>query len=180
MIRKGNRYSRPKKPYEKTRIEEENVLVKKYGLKNKKEIWKALAKINYYRGRAKELAKKDVAEQEVLFNKLKAIGLKVDSIADVLGLKVENLLDRRLPTVVAKKKIANTVRQARQMVVHKNVLVDGKVVNIPSYIVPVALESSIVKRVRNKKPKVEAKPAEEVKEEVPAEVPKEETKEEAQ
>ena len=65
MIRKKNRFSRPKKPFESTRITEENKLRAQYGLKNKKEIWKSVAKITYYRTRAKALAKSPVEEQEV-------------------------------------------------------------------------------------------------------------------
>ena len=63
MIRKRKMFARPKKAYEKTRITEENVLVEKYGLKNKREIWKTIAKIKYYRQRAKDLAKKTDEEQ---------------------------------------------------------------------------------------------------------------------
>lgn len=143
MIRKGKRYVRPKKLYEKSRIDEENTLVDRYGLKNKREIWKAIAKVSYYRRRAKALAKSPREEQDVLFGKLQALGLKAESIADVLALSVENILRRRLPTVVAQKGLAHTVRQARQMVVHKNVRIGGKVVNVPSYLVSVVEESKI-------------------------------------
>lgn len=160
MIRKGKRYNRPKKAYEKSRIEEENVLVKKYALKNKREIWKTLAKINYFRSRAKALARLSHEEQEVLFNKLKALGLKTDNTADVLALKIENLLERRLPTVVLKKGLATTIQQARQMVVHKKVLIEDKAVDAPSYIVRVAEESLITIKQKAKKPKAEEKPAE--------------------
>ena len=158
MIRKKNKYVKPKKAFEITRIKEENALVLKYGLKNKREIWKTLAKVNYYRGRAKDLAKLPLEEQEVLFNKLKALGLKTETTADVLDLKVENLLERRLPTVVVKKKIATTVKQARQLVTHKKILVDGKVVNSPSYLVAVSKEDSILIKEKTKAPK--PKPAE--------------------
>ncbi|MFH1290691.1 MAG: hypothetical protein ABIH92_04765 [Nanoarchaeota archaeon] len=101
MIRKSKSYKKPMKAFEAARIKEENELKKKYALKNKREIWKAQAKIDYYRGRAKALAKKPHEEQEVLFNKLKSLGLKVETIADVLGLKVEDILKRRLTTVVS-------------------------------------------------------------------------------
>ena len=39
--RRRKNFSRPKKLFDRARIDEENVIVKKYGLKNKKEIWKA-------------------------------------------------------------------------------------------------------------------------------------------
>ena len=151
MLRKKKLYSRPRKAYETARIKEENALLLLYGLKNKKEVWKALAKINYFRRRAKELAKSTAEEQENLFGKLREIGLKVNSIADVLDLKVENLLGRRLPTVVAHLGLTKTVKQARQAVVHKKVLVSGNVINVPSYLVRIAEEKSI-KLKENRKP----------------------------
>lgn len=143
MIRKSKLYSRPKKKYELARMKEENVILAKYGLKNKREIWKSLANVTYFRHRAKILAKKPIEEQQVLFNKLSALGLKVNSIADVLALKLENLLERRLPTVLVKKGFATTAKQARQMVTHKRVMIKNKIVNIPSYIVPISEEEQI-------------------------------------
>ncbi|MBM3232662.1 30S ribosomal protein S4 [Candidatus Pacearchaeota archaeon] len=144
MIRKKKLFTRPKKLYQAARIKEENILLEKYGLKNKKEIWKTLAKINYYRSRAKALSKAPIDEQKKLFEKLQYIGLKVNSIADVLALKIDDLLRRRLPSIVAKKGLAKTPQQARQMVVHKKVQVSGKVVNVPSYIVSIEEENSIM------------------------------------
>src|SRR3972149_3989776 len=143
MIRKKNKYSRPKKAFEITRIKEENALLKKYALKNKLEVWKSIAKIDYFRRRAKALAKSSSEEQQVLFNKLKALGLDVNAIADVLALKIEDLLERRLPTVVFKKGLAKTPQEARQMVVHKRILIGNKVINVPSYIVLIAEENSL-------------------------------------
>lgn len=170
MIRKKNLYSRPKKPFESARIKSENELVKKYGLKNKREIWKTLAKVNYFRKRAMDLANSPIEEQEVLFGKLRAIGLKVSTTADVLGLQVENLLDRRLPTVVFKKGLANTPRHARQLVNHKKVIIGGRALNIPGYLVPTALEDTIkIKEKIKKKPVVETLTSEQVSEEAPVE-----------
>ena len=155
MIRKKKNYSRPRKPFEAQRIKDENVLVKKYGLKNKREVWKTTAKVNYYRTRAKELAKANSKEQELFFKKLQAIGLKVESIADALDLKIENLLDRRLTTIIVGKGIATTAKQARQMVTHKKIMINGKVMNAPSYIVPISDESSIEAKKKMRKPKAE-------------------------
>lgn len=175
MKRKHKLYIRPKKAYEKERIKEENALVGKYGLKNKKEVWKTIAKVNYFRRRAKALVKASPEEREVFFNKLKKIGLNTDSISDVLDLKVENILERRLPTIVYKKKLAPTVKSARQLVVHKKVLINEKVVNSPGYIVSVEEENLIkIKAPKTKSPKSESKP-EEVKEEAKPEEIKPET-----
>ncbi|MDO8460268.1 MAG: 30S ribosomal protein S4 [Nanoarchaeota archaeon] len=164
MIRKKNKFSRPRKPFEGARIKEENVLIKAYGLKTKREIWKAIAKVTYFRDRAKALAQSSIEEQGVLFKKLSALGLKANSIADVLDLRVEDILNRRLPSVVAKKGLANTPQQARQMVSHKRVLVDGKVINAPSYLVHISEENSISIKVRNKVEKPKKQSAEKIEE----------------
>ncbi len=154
MIRKKKSFSRPRKPFEITRIKDEDSLIRQFGLKNKKEIWKTLAKVNYYRSRAKALAKSSHEEQSILFKKLQAIGLNVSTIAEVLDLKVEDLLNRRLPTVIAKRGLANTPKQARQFVTHKKVIINNQIVNSPSYLVPIAFEKSIalkIAKIKNKK-----------------------------
>ncbi len=148
MIRKKKLYSRPMKRYEKGRIEDENKLTKRYGLKSKREIWKAQSKIDYFRKRAMALARLSLEEREVFFKKLQNLGLKVNQLADILGLKVEDLLDRRLSTVIVKKGLANTPKQARQMIVHKRILVNEKVVNAPSYVVSVDEEGSISVKIK--------------------------------
>lgn len=143
MKRKHKQYSKPKRPYDKQRIDEEALIKKEFGLKNKKEIWRAEAKIKSMREKAKKLISADSGEQQALFERLKKQGLNVNSIADILGLSKKDYLNRRLQTIVFKKKLANTVKSARQLIVHKKVLVDGKVVNIPSYIVSKEKEEKI-------------------------------------
>ena len=169
MIRKKNLYRKPQKPFEAQRIKEENEIVKKYGLKNKREIWKTQAKVNYYRGRAKALANKPHEEQNVLFKKLQALGLKVETIADVLDLNIEDVLKRRLTTVIVQKKFANTPKQARQMVVHKRVKINGKAISTPSYLVPLSEENNIEIKVRVHKPKQSVEEAAGQSQESPAE-----------
>jgi len=151
MKRKHKRYSKPKRPFDKTRIEEEAKIKKEFGLKNKKEIWKAEARIKAIREKAKKLISSSPEEQQALFNRLKKIGLNVNSIADVLSLNKEDYLKRRLQTIIANKKIAQTTRNARQLIVHKKILVDENVVNSPSYLVPINLEDKISLKIKNKK-----------------------------
>jgi len=155
--RKRKLFSRPRKPFDRKRIDEENALIKKYGLKNKREIWKAKSFVSKLRRRAKDLIGAKESEQKQFFDKLTKMGLKTSNTSDVLALTEENLLERRLQTFVFRKKLANTVGQARQFIVHKNVLVDGNVVNIPSFIVTLDLENKIsvkerkIKEVKEKK-----------------------------
>jgi len=155
--KKRKLFSRPKKLFDKTRIDEENIIVKKYGLKNKRESWKAKTAVSKYRKMAKTLIGKDITEQQAFFNKLNKMGLNVIDISDVLALTEESLLERRLQTFVFKKKLSNTVKMARQLITHKNVLVDGVVVNVPSFIITKDLENkiSIIKKKAKKKDKKE-------------------------
>ncbi len=153
MIRKHKKFERPKKAFESDRIKEENTLVKRYGLKNKKEVWKADSKIKYFRGRAKSLITADKEMQDKFITKLNAIGLKVNNVVEILSLNKEDLLKRRLSTIVSDKSLADTAKQARQMIVHKRIIVDGRVMNVPSYIVKISEEDSITLKKNVKKPK---------------------------
>jgi small subunit ribosomal protein S4 len=143
MKRKHKSYSRPKKPYDKKRIEEESVIVDKFGLKNKREIWKAEARVNVIRQKAKTLISASEEEKEAFFKRLRKIGLDVRSIADVLSLTKEDYMNRRLQTILLNKGLVTTIKSARQLIIHKKVLVNGTVLNSPSYIVPIELEKSI-------------------------------------
>ncbi len=155
MKRKHKQYSRPKRPFDKTRIDEEAKIRKDFGLKNKKEIWRAEAKVNSMREKAKRLIAASPEEQKALFARLKKIGLDVNSIGDVLSLEKEDYLKRRLQTILVKKRLARTAKSARQMITHRKVLVKGHVIDSPSYVVPVELEEKIeiMKKVKKAKPK---------------------------
>ena len=172
MIRKHKKYSRPRKPFDKTRITDENVLREKYGLKNKREIWKADASIGRIRNRAKLLITKSEEEKSKFIEKLQRQGFKVEDIADALGLNKEDWLKRRLQTIVFFKKLALTPKQARQLITHKHVLINGEVVNTPSYIVPVIFEDKISLK-SHKVGKKESKKEEENKEQDEAHTVKE-------
>ncbi len=153
--RKHKNYSRPKRLYDATRIREENVLIKKYGLKNKREIWKADSAIEKMRNQAKLLLTKSKIEQDKFVDRLRKQGFSVASIADVLALDKEDYLKRRLQSIVVEKKIATTPRQARQFIVHKSISIDGKKINVPAYRVPVDEEDKIklelVKKIKKEK-----------------------------
>jgi len=140
-IRKQRRkFSRPQHPWKAERVAEENELVKKYGLKNKKELWRAEAKLRQIRQQARKLlgltGEEALKEKQDLVGKLNRSGvLKTNNIDDILALTVQDLLERRLQTIVAKKALAKTPNQARQFVVHKKVKVGSRIVSAPSYIV---------------------------------------------
>jgi len=145
--------------FDSERIKEENELMKKYGLKNKREIWKADALVKKIREHAKTFITASTSEQEKFILRLAEKGfLKKNSrIDDVLDLKMENMLDRRLQTIVLKKGLAKTAKEARQAIVHRRVFVNKHVVNIPSYLVNLKEENSVELRKKEKKEKKKEK-----------------------
>lgn len=60
---------------------------------------------------------------------------KADRMKGMTGENLMVLLERRLDNVVFRMGFARTRREARQVVGHKHVLVNGKCVNIPSYLI---------------------------------------------
>lgn len=153
MLRKGKSYSRPKKSFDKERIVEEAKITNEFGLKNKREIWKAEKRIKEIRERAKKLISSSNEEQAAFFKKLKKLGFDVNSIGEILSLDKKAYLERRLQTVVLKKKLASTINSARQLIIHKKILVNGNVINSPSYLVPIEFENKIsLKEMKVKKP----------------------------
>ncbi len=152
MKRKHKTYSKPKRPFDKTRIQEEAKIKEEFGLKNKKEIWKADAKIKSIREKAKKLISGEEREKMAFFEKLKKMGFKVNSISDVLSLDKRDYLRRRLQTVLVSKGIARSPKSARQLITHKKVLIGENNINSPSYMVPVDLENKIsLKKSKKKK-----------------------------
>ncbi len=140
------KYDTPKKPYDKERLQEERKLVKTFGLKNKKELWRAESIVRNYRRRARELqARRDKDKEKELIEKLAKIGLVAPNatLDDVLGLTTEHLLERRLQTQVFRRGLAKSVKHARQLIVHGHVTINGRKVWWPSYIVPVEEEKKI-------------------------------------
>lgn len=150
-------YSRPRKPFDSERISEENIVIKKYGLKNKKEIWKAEAQVSRLRNIAKTMIKASAEEKSTFIKRLVDKGfLKSGSeIDDVLDMKKEDYLDRRLQTVVQKKGYGRSSKHSRQMVTHRFISVNGRIINVPSYIVDLKEEKLIT--VKAMKPKAAAK-----------------------
>ena len=147
-------YETPKHPWQAARIEPEVELVKRYGLRNKREVWKAHSALKKYRELARKLLAESAKAQlkgyvktdaENILNRLKRYGmLKTDAgLDDILSLDVNTFLERRLQTQVHKQGLANTLKQARQFIVHGHIAVSGKKVTIPGYIVPTNEELSL-------------------------------------
>lgn len=61
----------------------------------------------------------------------------------VLGLTLAQMMERRLQTLVAKRKLANSVHHARVLIRQRHIAVGKQLVNIPSYLVRVSSEQHI-------------------------------------
>ncbi|MCD7781090.1 MAG: 30S ribosomal protein S4 [Methanosphaera sp.] len=142
-------YDTPSHPWNADRIKEENYLSAKYGLKNKKEIWKADSKVKRYRRDARIILGMDVDErqeqEEELLNHLVRLGIISPNakLEEVLDLNVEDILRRRLQTLVYKKGLSNTAKEARLFIVHGHITLNGKKINAPGHLVQKADEDNI-------------------------------------
>lgn len=143
------KYNTPLHPWEAKRLEEEKKLIEEYGLKKKREIWKATSALRRMKEQAKKLIAADTEqakkEEKQLIVKLAGLNLlgKDAKIDDVLGIDVRSLLDRRLQSLVFKKGLARGVKQARQFITHKHIMIGDNIVNKPSYLVRKSEEGGI-------------------------------------
>jgi len=130
-------YSRPLKRWDKVKIESDRELMTKYGLRRKTEIWKSESIVRKLKHEAQLLTRSsDEETMKNLISKVNRLGLVESGNAtldDVLELGSESVLVRRLQTQVHKAGLANTMRQARQFIVHGHISVDGVRVTSPKY-----------------------------------------------
>lgn len=145
-------YDTPSHPWQGERIKAEVLIVNQFGLKNKTEVWKAETVLRNLRGQARDLMARlrtndaqAKIEADALLAKCGRLGfLNIDAtLNDVLTLKDEDVLSRRLQTIVYEKGLSTTIKQARQMITHGHIFMNGHKVTVPGYIVTRAEESSI-------------------------------------
>ncbi len=179
------KYDTPSHPWQAERILEEGKYIKEFGFRNKKEIWKVIAKLKNYKAQIKNyIADKNseqmVKEKDLLMGNLLKYGLiKKDSkVEDVLDLEPRDLMERRLQTLIFKSRLAKSLKQARQFIVHGHIIVDGKKITVPSYLVSLKEESKLginpklpITKEEVKEEKKEVSKDEPVKEEKKADVP---------
>ena len=146
-------YDTPSHPWQGERIKAENEIVRQFGLKNKTEVWKAETMLRNFRKQSRELQARLRAgdgqakiESDALLAKCSRLGILPVTGGDlnmILVLKDEDILSRRLQTVVFQKGLATTIRQARQLINHGHIFVDGHKVTVPGYLVLREEEGSV-------------------------------------
>lgn len=151
-IRKN--YANPRMQWNEANLAYEKEIKRDYKPKNKKEIWKMTAFLQNIKDQAKSInsmlgtARRSQAlvEQDQLIARVKRFGLikKEDiTLGDLLGLELRDVMERRLQTLVVRKKLARTMSQSRQFITHGHILVAGKKLTSPSYMVPLSDDETI-------------------------------------
>ncbi|XP_026545665.1 40S ribosomal protein S9-like isoform X2 [Notechis scutatus] len=127
-------YVTPRRPFEKSRLDQELKLIGEYGLRNKREVWRVKFTLAKIRKAARELLTLDEKDQRRLFEgnallrRLVRIGvldegkMKLDYI---LGLKIEDFLERRLQTQVFKLGLAKSIHHARVLIRQRHIRLCG-------------------------------------------------------
>jgi len=143
------KYDTPRFPWRTDTMQEELKLLGQYGLRNKHELWRHETMLSDFRGIARSLigqsAEKRHKRENELLNRLKKLGLLPETavLDDVLDLALEDLLERRLQTIVLRKGLAKTMQQSRQLITHGHVAVGTRRIKTPGYIVTKPEESHI-------------------------------------
>jgi small subunit ribosomal protein S4 len=143
------KYSRPRSPWRADQLAQELYLLGNFGLRNKRELWKAETQLSSVRKQARMLlaATEQVRmrEEKKLLDSLRRRGLIAEeaTLDDILSLTVEDVLSRRLQTMVFKKGMAVSPLHSRQLIVHGHVVLGDRTITVPGYGVKRDEEGSI-------------------------------------
>lgn len=137
-------YVTPRRPFEKSRLDQELKLIGEYGLKNKKEVWRVKLTLAKIRKAARDLltldekSPKRLFEGNALLRRLVRMGVLDETkmkLDYVLGLKIEDFMERRLQTQVFKLGLAKSIHHSRILIRQRHIRVRKQVVNVPSFLV---------------------------------------------
>jgi small subunit ribosomal protein S9e len=142
----------PRKPFDKDRLLNELKIVGAYGLRNKREVWRVQLTLAKLRKAARQLLTLEATdprrlfEGDALIRRIVKLGLLKENerkLDYVLGLTINQFMARRLQTLVAQRKLANSIHHARVLIRQRHIAVGKQLVNIPSFMVRVSSEQHI-------------------------------------
>jgi len=135
------KFETPRFPWRTDTLQMELNLLGQYGLRNKRELWHHKTMLSKFRGIARSLLGMSTEQRRTLENQLlermDRLGIlpKTAALDEVLDLSLEDLLERRLQTLVFRKGLVKSIFQARQLITHGHIAIDGKRVLTPNYLV---------------------------------------------
>jgi small subunit ribosomal protein S4 len=139
--RQRRKFDTPRFPWRKDILDEELKLLGTFGLRNKHELWRHETQLSKWRGIARSLIGKSPDErikmENELLTRLKKLGVLQETavLDDVLDLSIEDILERRLQTLVFRKNLTKTIHQSRQMITHGHITLGNRRVTVPGYVV---------------------------------------------
>ncbi|MGD6809564.1 MAG: 30S ribosomal protein S4 [Candidatus Bathyarchaeia archaeon] len=143
------KFETPRFRWRKDILQEELKLLGQYGLRNKHELWRHKTYLSKVRGIARSLIsetpERRAKMEGELLTRLKKLGILQETavLDNVLDLTIEDILERRLQTIVFRKSLTRTIFQSRQLITHGHISINGRRVTIPGYVVPKAEEAEI-------------------------------------
>ena len=135
------KFDTPRFPWQTDMLNAELKLLGQYGLRNKREIWRHKTLLSKYRGIGRSLLGMSTEErskqEKQLMDRLHRIGILPEEaeLDDVLDMTLEDILERRLQTLVFQRGLAQSMQQARQLIAHGHISINGRKVSSPSYLV---------------------------------------------
>lgn len=135
------KYETPRFPWRVDVLQEELKLLGQYGLRNKRELWRHETMLSKFRGIARSLIGKTPEERQkmekMLVTRLKKLGIIHETavLDDILDSTIEDILERRLQTIIFRKDLAKSIYQARQLITHRHITIGDQRVTVPSYLV---------------------------------------------
>merc|ERR1711908_124070 len=148
----GKTFLKPKRPFEKERLDAEMKIVGEHGLKNKREVWRVQYALARIRTAARKLLTLDEKSEERLFQgdallrRMTRLGLLLENekkLDYVLGLTTAKIMERRLQTKVFKLGLAKSIHHARTLIRQRHIRVGKQICDIPSFIVKVDSEKHV-------------------------------------
>ena len=151
-ITDGKTFKKPRRPFEKERLDAELKIVGEYGLRNKRELWRIQMVLSKLRKTARELLTlpdddpKRIFDSNALMRRMYKYGFLDETqtkLDYVLALTAQDVLERRLQTLVFKLGLAKSIHHARVLIKQRHIRVGKQIVNVPSFLVRVDSQKHI-------------------------------------
>ena len=133
-------------------MDSEMKIVGEYGLRNKRELWRIQLVLSKLRKTARELLTlpeddpKRIFDANALMRRMYRFGFLEESqtkLDYVLALTAQDVLERRLQTLVFKLGLAKSIHHARILIKQRHIRVGKQIVNVPSFLVRVDSQKHI-------------------------------------